>query len=64
MWEASTVHIYPGLETLNGWTRYEQLAGSRYPSTKRAEIEVLSCVHGYHVHKGGWAAAVGDFDTI
>ena len=55
---ASTVHIYPGLE--NGWTGYEQLAGSWYASTKRAEIEVLSCVRGYHVYKDRWAAAVGE----
>ena len=37
-----------GLSRLeNGWTGYEQLEGSRYASTKRAEIEVLSCVRGY-----------------
>ena len=40
--EASTVHVYPGLE--NGWIGYEQLAGSWYASTKRAEIEALTCV--------------------
>ena len=40
--EASTVHIYPGLE--NGWTGYKQLAGSQQTSTKRTEIEVLTCV--------------------
>ena len=49
MWEVSTVSIYPGLE--NGWIGYEQLAGSRYASTKRAELELLSCMRGYHVYK-------------
>ena len=49
MQEASTVRIYAGSE--NNWTGYEQLAGSRYTSTKRAELEVLSCVRGYHVYK-------------
>ena len=49
MREASTVSVYPGLE--NGRTGYEQLAGSRYASTKRAETEVPSCVRGYHVYK-------------
>ena len=58
MWEVSTVCVYPGLE--NGWTGYEQLAGSRYASTKRAKIKVLSCVFGYHVYKDRWAAAVGE----
>ena len=43
MWEVSTVSIYPGLE--NGWIGYEQLAGSRYTSTKRAEMRYLAaCV--------------------
>ena len=54
MCEASTVRVYPGLE--NGWTGYEQLAGSWYASTKRAKIEVLSCVCGYH----GQRLAVGE----
>ena len=58
MQEASTVHIYPGLE--NSWTGYKQLAGSRYASTKRAEIDALNCVCGYHVYKDGWAATVGE----
>ena len=58
MWEASTVHVHPGLE--NGWTGYEQLGGSCYAFTKRAEIEVLSCVRGYHVYKERWVAAVGE----
>ena len=49
MREASTVRVYPGLE--NGWTGYEQLVGSLYASIKRAEIEVLSCLRGYHVYK-------------
>ena len=49
MGEVSTVHIYPGLE--NGWTGYKKLAGSQYASTKRPEIEVLSCMRGYHVYK-------------
>ena len=49
MREASTVHVYAGLE--NGWTGYEQQAGSQYASTKRAEIEVLSCVCGYYAYK-------------
>ena len=49
MQEASTVRAYPGLE--NGWTGYEQLAGSPFTSTKRAEIEVLSCLRVYHVYK-------------
>ena len=39
MQETSTVHVYPGLE--NSWCA----------STKRAEIEVLSCVRGYDVYK-------------
>ena len=49
MGEASTMPVYPGLE--NGWTGYEQLAESRYASTKKAEIEVHSCMRGYHVYK-------------
>ena len=57
MQEARTVCVYPGLE--NGWTRYEQLAGSQYASTKKDEIEVLSCVRGYRVYKNRWPAAVG-----
>ena len=52
MLEASTVHIYSGLE--NAWTGYEQLAGLQYACTKRAEIEILSCVHGYCMHKERW----------
>ena len=48
----------PGLQ--NGWTRYEQLEGSWCASIKRAEIEVLSCVRGYHVYKDRQAAADGD----
>ena len=47
MWEASTVRVYLGLE--NGWIGYEQLAESRYASTKRAEIEVVSSVCVYCV---------------
>ena len=58
MWEVSTVRVYPGLE--NGLTGYEQLTRSQYASTKRAGIEVLSCVHGYHVYKDRYAAAVGE----
>ena len=42
------------------WTGYEQQAGSQYASTKSTEIEVLSCVHGCHVYKDRWAAAVGE----
>ena len=41
-------------------TGYEQRAGSRY---KSAEIQVLSCVRGYHVCKDRWAAAVGELLT-
>ena len=48
MWEASTGHVYPGFG--NGWAVYEQLRGSLYASTKRAEIEILSYVPGYHVY--------------
>ena len=33
---------------------------SWYTSTKSAEIEVLSCVCGYHAYKDRWAAAVGE----
>ena len=51
MREASTVPVYPGLE--NGWTAYKQLVESRYASTKRAEVEVLSCVRGFHVYTDG-----------
>ena len=40
MREASTVRVYPGSE--NGWTGYEQLAGSRDASTKRAEKRYLA----------------------
>ena len=58
MREASTVRVYPGLE--NGWTGYEQPAGSQYTSTKRAEIEGLSCMRAYHMYKNRWAAAVGE----
>ena len=57
----STVRVYPDLE--KGWTGYEQRAGSRYASTKSAEIEVLSCMRGYHVYKDRWAAAVGELLT-
>ena len=49
MREANTVLISPGLEY--GWAGYEQLAGSRYASTKRAATEILSCVRVYHVYK-------------
>ena len=49
MREASVVRVYPGLE--NRWSGYEQLAESQYAFTKRAEIQVLSCVCGYHVYK-------------
>ena len=49
MRDVSIVLVYPGLE--NSLTEYEQLAGSRYASTKGAEIEVLSCVRGDHVYK-------------
>ena len=51
------MHVYPGLE--NGWTGYEQLTGSQYAATKRAEVEV-SRVRGYHVYKDRQAAAVGE----
>ena len=58
------MRVYSGLG--NGWTGYEQLAGSRYiyASTKRAEIELLSCVRGYPVYKDRWAAAVGVSGTL
>ena len=36
----------------------EQPAGSRYASTMCAEMEIPSCVRGYHVYKDIWAAAV------
>ena len=36
----------------------EQLAGSRYASTMNAEMEIPSCVRGYHVYIDIWAAAV------
>ena len=49
MREMSTGHVYLGTE--NGWTGYEQLAGLRYVSTKRAELEVLNCVCDCHVNK-------------
>ena len=38
----------------------EQPAGSRYASTMSAEMEIPSCVRGYHVYKDIWAAAVGE----
>ena len=57
MREASTVRVYPGFG--NGWTGYEQLEGSLYASTKRAEIETLSCMRCYHVYNDRWVAAVG-----
>ena len=41
-------------------TGYEQRVGSRY---KSAEIQVLSCVRGYHVCKDRWAATVGELLT-
>ena len=63
MREASTVRVYPGLE--NGWIGYEQLAGSRYASTKRAEIEALSCVRGYHVYTNINGQRLSEsFDTL
>ena len=52
------MRIYPGLD--NGWTGYKKLAGSRYASTKRAEIEVLDCVRGYYLYKDKEAVAVGE----
>ena len=36
----------------------EQPAGSRYASTMSTEMEIPSCVRGYHVYKDIWAAAV------
>ena len=57
MREASTARVYPGLE--NGWTGYEKLAGSRYAPTKRVEIEVLSCMRGYHGQR-----LLESFDTL
>ena len=56
MREASTVPVYPGLEKLKGCTGYEQLAGLRYASTKKAEIEALSCACMAIVYKYGRAA--------
>ena len=38
----------------------EQSAGSRYASTMSAEMEIPSCVRGYHVYKDIWVAAVGE----
>ena len=38
----------------------EQPAVSRYASTMNAEMEILSCVRGYHVYLDIWAAAVGE----
>ena len=38
----------------------EQPAGSRYASTMNAEMEIPSCVRGYHVYKDIWAAVVGE----
>ena len=46
-----------------GWTGYEQRAGSRYAFTNSVELEVLSCVRGYHMCKDRWAAAVGELLT-
>ena len=43
---------------------YEQLAGSRYASTKRAEIEVLSCVCVYHVYKDFRQRLVESIDSL
>ena len=54
----STVRVYPALE--KGRTGYEQRAGSWYASTKSADIEVVSCMCGYHVYNDRWAAAVGE----
>ena len=55
------MRVYPDLE--KGWTGYEQRTGSQYTSTKGVEIEVLSCVRGYHMYKDRWAAAVGELLT-
>ena len=55
------MRIYPDLE--KGWTGYEQRVGSLYASNKSAEIEVLSCVLGYHVYKYRWAVAIGELLT-
>ena len=55
------MRVYPDLE--KGWTRCKQRVGSRYASTKSAEIEVLSCMLGYHVYKDRWAAAIGELLT-
>ena len=57
----STVPVYPDLGKAS--TGYEQRAGSRYASTKSAEIEVLSCMRGYHVYNDRWAATVGELLT-
>ena len=38
----------------------EQPAGSRYASSMSAEMEIPSCVRGYHVYKDIWAADVGE----
>ena len=61
MWEMSTVCVYSGLE--NGWTRYQQLAGSQHASTKRAEIErylaacmAIMCTKIDTVGSGFWRA--------
>ena len=63
MREASTVRVYPGSK--NSWSRYEQLAGSQYASTKRAEKEILSCVRGYHMYKKiGRQRLLESFDTL
>ena len=51
------------IQIRKGWNGYEQRAGSQCTSTKSAEIEVLSCVCGYHVYKNRWAAAVGELLT-
>ena len=55
-------HIYTRIlilkETSGG--DKEQPAGSRYASTMNPEMEIPSCMRGYHVYKDIWAAAVGE----
>ena len=53
-------YIYPVLilKETSGEDK-EQPAGSRYASTMSAEMEISSCVRGYHdVYKDIWAASV------
>ena len=57
------MHIYPGLE--NDWTGYEQLAGSLYASTKRAETEVRVWLsHVQRLLESHWRLLVESFDML